>query len=107
MGQGRRRTRLRYAEPSVAEDARQMSYVDYLALERAAEAKHEYVNGLVYAVGGGTVERSRLASRVGGQLLRLLEGRRCEVFQADLRVRIESTARSTYPDIYRRPLDEA
>src|SRR5690554_1115638 len=64
-----------------------MSYAEYLDFEREAETKHEYVNGQVYAMAGGTAEHARLAMRLGAQFLQGLGGRPCEVFSADLRVR--------------------
>ncbi len=76
-----------------------MSYADYLALERASEAKHEYVNGEVYAMAGGTPEHARLQSRLDQLLGVALEGRPCAVFASDLRIRIVDTGRSTYPDV--------
>jgi Uma2 family endonuclease len=76
-----------------------MSHAEYLKLERAAETKHEYVNGQVYAMAGGSPEHARLAARLTGQLLASLGSRPCEVFSADLRVRVLATGRSTYPDV--------
>lgn len=76
-----------------------MTYAEYLALERASEAKHEYVNGHVYAMAGGTPDHGRLAMNVGGILRAALAGRPCAVFSSDVRVRIEATGRSTYPDL--------
>lgn len=80
------------------EPAREMSYAEYLAFEKDAETKHEYVNGMVYAMAGGSVEHGRLTMRIGAALLRGLEGRPCEVLSSDVRVRIEASGRSTYPD---------
>lgn len=80
-------------------EATSMSYSDYLALEQASETKHEYVNGLVYAMAGGTPEHSRLAMRLGRLIGNALEGRPCDAFSSDLRVRIAATRRSTYPDL--------
>lgn len=76
-----------------------MSYEEYLALERASDIKHEYVNGEVYAMAGGTPEHARLQARLIHVFSGALAGRRCEPFSSDLRVRIEATGRSTYPDI--------
>ncbi|MFO7561537.1 MAG: Uma2 family endonuclease [Enhygromyxa sp.] len=76
-----------------------MSYAEYLDFEREAETKHEYVNGQVYAMAGGTTEHARLAMRVGAQLMQSLGSRSCEVFSSDLRVRNLATGRSTYPDV--------
>lgn len=76
-----------------------MSYAEYLAFEREAQTKHEYVNGHVYAMAGGSTEHARLAARVIAQLVAGLAGRSCEVFSSDLRVRNLETGRSTYPDV--------
>ncbi|MDQ3034373.1 MAG: Uma2 family endonuclease [Myxococcota bacterium] len=76
-----------------------MTYPEYVALERGSETKHEYVNGEVYAMPGGTPEHARLQDRMIQQLGAALAGRRCELFSSDLRVRIEATGRSTYPDV--------
>jgi Uma2 family endonuclease len=82
-----------------AREYQRMSYEEYLVLERDSETKHEYVNGEVYAMVGGTPEHARLQARFGHLLSVALAGRSCEPFSSDLRVRIEATGRSTYPDI--------
>jgi len=76
-----------------------MTYAAYLALERGSEIKHEFVDGHVYAMSGGTPEHARLAIDLAYLLKRGLEGRPCRVFSSDLRVRIEATRRATYPDL--------
>lgn len=84
---------------SEALDLGRMSYDDYLALERRSETKHEYVNGRVHAMAGGTSEHGRLAMNAGGLLLQLLRGKPRVVLSSDVRIRIEATGRSTYPDL--------
>lgn len=79
--------------------ATEMTYAEYLALERVSETKHEYVNGLVCAMAGGTVEHGRLAMRLARLVGAALDGRPCDVFSSDVRVRVEATGRSTYPDL--------
>jgi Uma2 family endonuclease len=76
-----------------------MTYAEYLALERTSEEKHEYVNGQVYSMAGGTPDHGRLAMNLGGLLRAALAGKPCAVFSSDVRVRIEATGRSTYPDL--------
>lgn len=68
-------------------------------MERASETKHEYVNGVVYAMAGGTIEHGRLAMSLGRVLGNALDGRPCVTFSSDVRVRIRETGRSTYPDL--------
>lgn len=76
-----------------------MSYAQYLALEGESQVKHEYVNGLVYAMSGGTPEHGALALEFARVLGNALTGRPCRLFSSDVRVRIEATSTSTYPDL--------
>jgi len=89
-----------YSPPMTsAAPAERMSYANYLAFERASDTKHEYVNGQVYAMAGGSPEHARLQVRTSHLLTLGLAGRPCAAFSSDLRVRIEATGRSTYPDV--------
>ena len=76
-----------------------MAYPAYLAHEATSGSKHEYINGEVYAMAGGTPEHARLQGRLSLLLGQALEGKACAVFSSDLRVRITATGRSTYPDL--------
>lgn len=83
----------------MAEPAVRMSYAEYLELAERAEVRHEFIDGLVVAMAGGTIEHSRLVARMSYLLQQALEGKPCNVFSPDGRVRIEATNRSTYPDV--------
>jgi len=74
------------------------TYEEYLQYERDSGLKHEYQDGVVYAMAGGSRRHNALAQRVG---VALESGRRrgCVTFQSDQRVRILATGRSTYPDV--------
>lgn len=76
-----------------------MTYEAYVELERASTSKHEYVNGRVYAMAGGSPEHARLAQAIGAELRVALRGRPCAPFSSDLRIRVPATGRSTYPDV--------
>jgi len=77
-----------------------VSAEDYLADEIIAEQKHEYLNGVVYAMAGGTLGHSALAISVTSLLFQQLRGKRCRVFNSDVLVRVERGAdlRFYYPD---------
>lgn len=75
-----------------------LSPQEYLAFERDAETKHEYADGEIFAMSGGTREHSLLAGNIQSELRLALRGRRCEVYTSDLRVKITSTQRYVYPD---------
>jgi Uma2 family endonuclease len=76
-----------------------MSYAEYVAAESVSDVKHEYLRGQVHAMAGGTPEHAALAMAIGGELRMLLRGKPCRVFSSDLRVRVEATDLSTYPDV--------
>lgn len=76
-----------------------MSYAAYLEAEAASEHKHEYLRGEVFAMAGGTPEHTAIAAAVITELSVALRGRPCRVFGSDLRIRVEDTDLSTYPDV--------
>lgn len=76
-----------------------MSYDEYLEFAARAEVKHEFIDGRVVAMAGGSIEHSRLVARLGYLLQVGLEDKPCNVFSSDGRVRIEATNRATYPDL--------
>ena len=73
------------------------TYAEYLALEEESSTRHEFLDGEIYAVAGGTPDHAALAGAVIGVLQsRLPQG--CRVFTSDVRIRIAKTVLSTYPD---------
>jgi len=70
---------------------------EYLALEEESQVRHEFFAGEIYAMAGGTPDHAALAAAVL-QLVGSALPRGCRAYTSDLRVRIESTGLSTYPD---------
>ena len=75
------------------------AYADYVALEAASNVRHEFLDGQIYAMAGGTPEHAALAATVIGLLFPQLRGGRCRIHDADLRVRVRETGLTTYPDV--------
>jgi len=75
------------------------TYREYLALEAASNVKHEFYNGEIYAMAGGTPEHAALTLAIGAALLAQLRGGSCRVFSSDLRVRVLATGLTAYPDV--------
>lgn len=73
------------------------SYDEYLAYEGDSGMKHEYENGEIFAMAGGSRKHNALASRVSAALE---NARRptCVAFQSDQRIRVLATGKATYPD---------
>jgi Uma2 family endonuclease len=80
-------------------EPKQMTYAAYLAAEEVSDTKHEYLRGEVFAMAGGTPKHAALQAAVLIELGVALRGRPCQAYGSDLRVRIEATDLSTYPDI--------
>jgi Uma2 family endonuclease len=85
----------------MVEPARKLSctFAEYIVIDEASTTKHEYVNGEVLAMSGGTLEHSQLAANVIQELGAQLRGRPCAVYTSDARVRVLATGLATYPDV--------
>ncbi|MBL8922940.1 MAG: Uma2 family endonuclease [Myxococcaceae bacterium] len=76
-----------------------LSYEEYLALEASTpETRHEYLRGEVWAMAGGTPEHALYATNFISLIRTSLKGKPCAPYGSDLRVRVEATDRTTYPD---------
>lgn len=76
---------------------RRASYADYLAVERASECRHEFIDGVIVAMAGGSDEHNRIAGRLA-QLLGSRETESCGYYPSDQRFWIASRARGRYAD---------
>ena len=78
---------------------RRLSPQEYLAQERRADFKSEYLRGEVFAMAGASYEhtlvKDNLARKAGNQL----ENGPCRVLTSDMRVKVNATGLYTYPDI--------
>ena len=75
-----------------------LSPTEYLAIDRAAETRHEYVDGLMVAMSGGTANHSFLIQAMGRELAIALRERPCNVSVATLRLQVASGSAYLYPD---------
>ena len=72
---------------------------EYLALERHAEFRSEYLNGRIIAMTGGSPEHADIVLNIGSELRARLRPRGCRVFVNDVRVTIASASGYVYPDV--------
>src|SRR5207244_6959193 len=73
------------------------SYEEYLSYERDSGLKHEYEDGEIVAMAGGSRRHNALASRVSAAL-EAARARGCVAFQSDQKVRVLATGKASYPD---------
>ena len=74
------------------------TYGEYLSALEMSEVKLEFCDGEIYAMAGGTPVHAELAAAVTRLLGQALLGR-CRVYSSDLKVRIDATDLSTFPDV--------
>lgn len=72
---------------------------DYLDLEIASEMRHEYINGEIVPMTGGTPNHNRIIRNLCTALTIGVRGQTYEVFVADQRLWIPDTQIYTYPDV--------
>lgn len=79
----------------------QISVREYLEGEEVSDVKHEYVGGLVYAMAGATREHNVIAGRLYSRILARLEGGPCQIYMADIKVRLHHLGSDIfyYPDV--------
>ena len=73
---------------SSAERPTFVSAEEYLAAEEIATTKHEYVDGWVRAMTGGTVRHNQVAVNTLVHLANSLKGRSCRPYSSDMAIRI-------------------
>jgi Uma2 family endonuclease len=76
-----------------------VSPAEYLAFERGSEERHEYLDGQIVAMTGGTFEHAVIAGNIAGELRQALADRPYWVCPADMRIKVEASGRYTYADV--------
>jgi Uma2 family endonuclease len=84
---------------STANVERRYSPQEYLALERKAEFKSEYHDGLIYAMSGASREHNLISMNLSCEVSSQLKGSPSETYASQMRVFIPTTRRYYYPDI--------
>jgi Uma2 family endonuclease len=82
-----------------SEPVRRLSPEDYLAFERQAEIKHEYVDGEVFAMSGASARHNVIVANLVIELGLQFRGRPCRVFSSDQRVAVSADGPFYYPDL--------
>jgi Uma2 family endonuclease len=74
-------------------------FADYLAYEVGANVKHEFLEGEIYAMAGGTPEHAALAAAITTIVGAQLGDGPCRVFSSDPKIRVRETGLVSYPDV--------
>ncbi len=71
----------------------------YLEWEQQQPAKHEYINGEIYAMTGGSLAHNSITLNLATALKNHQRGKDCRVYMADAKVGISEVGPYFYPDI--------
>jgi Uma2 family endonuclease len=83
-------------------DVQQKPYLtpeQYLAIERQAETKSEYLDGEMFAMSGASRKHNLIVMNLGREISTQLKDKPCEAYSNDQRVRVLATGLYTYPDL--------
>lgn len=71
---------------------------EYFAIERSSDVRHEFIDGEIYAMSGGSSAHSQISQNTASSLHYQLRDQPCIVYNSDMRVKINNRD-YTYPDI--------
>lgn len=72
---------------------------EYFTWEETQLEKHEYIDGQVYAMSGGSVNHGRIAIRFTAMFDARLENSDCITGNSDIKINIAETNNYVYPDV--------
>lgn len=83
-----------------AKSLNHLSIEDYINIEASSDIKYEYHDGYIVALAGGTINHSRICVNIYAAFRAELNkaGKKCEVFNSDLKVSLSKDRSYVYPD---------
>jgi Uma2 family endonuclease len=76
-----------------------LTFEEYLAIERNAEIKSEFIDGEMFLMAGAGKNHNRIARNTLTSLAVQTQNGDCEVYPSNLRIKIEKLNQGRYPDI--------
>ena len=84
---------------TIATDKSTYSFAEYLQLEETAAYKHEYQDGEIVPMTGGTTDHNKIALNFAAYLKFALKGQKYNIFIGDVKLWIAQYRQATYPDV--------
>jgi Uma2 family endonuclease len=75
------------------------SPIEYLALEENAEVRHEFINGEILPMAGGTTRHNVIAGNIYLAIRLITKGRNIQTYIENVKLRIPDFNVFTYPDV--------
>ena len=83
----------------IAADKKQYTAAEYLEFEANAEDKHEYQDGEIVLMAGGTTNHNKLTGQFYAAILSTIEAGDYDVYVSDVRLWIPDYNQYTYPNV--------
>ena len=71
----------------------------YVRMEEQSQQKHEYFNGEIFLMAGGTPRHNLISTNIASELRSRLRGLGCRPYNSDQRIYIPANGLYTYPDV--------
>lgn len=84
---------------AAVDNASKLTPAAYLDWEEQQPVRHEYINGEVYAMAGGSVNHGQLAANFTILLGNHLRGSGCRLLSSDVKVETKGFKNYVYPDV--------
>jgi Uma2 family endonuclease len=91
---------MQQAIASPPDPQRRFTVSEYFAMDSASDQKHEYRDGQIIAMAGGTESHSLILTNLIRALGNRLANGPCRVYESNLRVRVKRSVRYAYPDVF-------
>jgi Uma2 family endonuclease len=79
--------------------AKQMTFEEYLEFEKTSEVRHEFVDGFVFAMAGGTDNHNSIALNIAAAIRPKVRATPCRVFSSDVKL-LTPSGYGYYPDVF-------
>jgi Uma2 family endonuclease len=87
-------------DPLVIYNRTRFTEAEYLEYENQSLEKHEFFQGEIFAMAGGSNRHGIIFSHLFGELAMRLKGKPCRPYGSDMRIHIPENSLYTYPDIF-------
>lgn len=71
----------------------------YLEMEQASKTRHEYVDGYIYAMAGGSRSHNKISGNLYAALHQQLKNTPCDIYMSDVKLKIAHKRSYYYPDL--------
>lgn len=78
---------------------RRLTPAEYLAIEAVSDVRHEFHDGEMFAMSGGSYWHNLVKDNLARALANRLVAKGCTVVTSDQRVKVDATGLYTYPDV--------